>query len=137
MRHLSFAGGPHYCVGAPLARVLTVTALRARLARFARLELADGTRERVGDFALRGFRGYSSSAAKAERSGGVSRDRPASPQITGHRCGKETPARSAMRAPICSTSWISGHASTNCARPASTTGRPSTITVCTLLASAL
>jgi cytochrome P450 len=39
-RHLSFGHGPHYCLGAPLARMEASTALRQLFARFPRLEQA-------------------------------------------------------------------------------------------------
>ncbi|MFJ6934811.1 cytochrome P450 [Streptomyces sp. NPDC101132] len=39
-RHLSLGHGPHYCLGAPLARMEAVTALRALFTRFPDLDLA-------------------------------------------------------------------------------------------------
>jgi cytochrome P450 len=39
-RHLSFGHGPHYCIGAPLARLEASTALRQLFTRFPQLELA-------------------------------------------------------------------------------------------------
>jgi cytochrome P450 len=39
-QHLSFGGGPHYCVGAPLARVEAQIAIRLVLERFPNLRLA-------------------------------------------------------------------------------------------------
>lgn len=41
-QHLGFAFGPHYCLGAPLARMEGAVALRAVLERFEGLELATG-----------------------------------------------------------------------------------------------
>ncbi len=38
-RHLAFAGGPHVCVGMHLARLETITAVRAVLDRFPGLRL--------------------------------------------------------------------------------------------------
>jgi cytochrome P450 len=39
--HLTFAHGPHYCLGAPLARLQLTTALRKLTARFPDLRIAD------------------------------------------------------------------------------------------------
>jgi cytochrome P450 len=52
-RHLAFGGGPHHCLGAPVARVEVTTALRMLAARFPSLQLAGAApwRER------RAFRG--------------------------------------------------------------------------------
>lgn len=41
-RHLAFAQGPHFCIGAHLARLETRTALTGLLARFPRLRLRSG-----------------------------------------------------------------------------------------------
>nr|WP_318552164.1 cytochrome P450 [Kitasatospora fiedleri] len=41
--HLAFGHGPHFCLGAPLARLEARTALRALFARFPRLALASDT----------------------------------------------------------------------------------------------
>ncbi|MEV4532675.1 cytochrome P450 [Asanoa sp. NPDC049518] len=46
--HLSFAHGPHFCLGAPLARVQTEVALTALFARYPNLTLAERT-ERIPD----------------------------------------------------------------------------------------
>lgn len=43
--HLAFGHGAHYCLGAPLARLEAVTALRALFARFPDIELAAPARE--------------------------------------------------------------------------------------------
>ncbi|MFF3747367.1 cytochrome P450 family protein [Streptomyces kronopolitis] len=43
--HLAFGHGAHYCLGAPLARLEAVTALRALFARFPGIELAVCARE--------------------------------------------------------------------------------------------
>lgn len=54
-RHLSFALGAHFCVGAPLARLIGEVVLRALLDRFDRLSLvADGATRRA-NFQLRGL----------------------------------------------------------------------------------
>jgi cytochrome P450 len=47
--HLGYAHGPHFCLGAALARVQTETALTALLRRFPGLALADGGAQRVPD----------------------------------------------------------------------------------------
>jgi cytochrome P450 len=39
--HVSFGGGPHLCLGAPLARLEAQVAIGALLARFPNLRLAD------------------------------------------------------------------------------------------------
>jgi cytochrome P450 len=41
-RHLAFASGPHFCLGAPLARMEGEIALSELLERFPQLRLADG-----------------------------------------------------------------------------------------------
>lgn len=51
---VSFGGGIHHCVGAPLARLETATALRALVTRFGRIELA-GPPVRRTTLALRGL----------------------------------------------------------------------------------
>jgi cytochrome P450 len=40
-RHLAFSKGPHFCLGAPLARLEVQTALRVMHERFARIEIAE------------------------------------------------------------------------------------------------
>lgn len=47
--HLGYAHGPHFCLGAALARVQTEIALTAILRRFPALTLADGGAQRVPD----------------------------------------------------------------------------------------
>lgn len=42
VRHVSFGAGPHFCLGAPLARVEAQIGLSAILARYPRLRLAEG-----------------------------------------------------------------------------------------------
>jgi cytochrome P450 len=51
---LSFGGGIHYCLGAPLARLEAQQALPALLKRYPDLELADGAVRRAG-LTLRGY----------------------------------------------------------------------------------
>ncbi len=41
-RHLAFGLGPHFCIGAPLARMVGVAAFQALLERFAPLRLVEG-----------------------------------------------------------------------------------------------
>lgn len=52
-RHLAFGLGPHFCLGAPLARLEAEVALSALLARYPALHLA-GEPVRGGTFTLRG-----------------------------------------------------------------------------------
>jgi cytochrome P450 len=51
---LSFGGGIHYCLGAPLARLEARIALPALLRRYPRLALADGAVRR-NSLTLKGF----------------------------------------------------------------------------------
>jgi cytochrome P450 len=53
-RHLAFGLGPHFCLGAPLARLEAEVALRALLARYPELRSA-GEPVRGGTFTLRGL----------------------------------------------------------------------------------
>ncbi len=53
-RHLSFGLGPHFCLGAPLARLEAQVAFRALLERYPSMSLA-GKPERGGTFVLRGL----------------------------------------------------------------------------------
>jgi cytochrome P450 len=46
VRHLAFGYGPHYCLGAPLARLEAEVAIRAVLDRFPRIQLASPPRWR-------------------------------------------------------------------------------------------
>ncbi len=43
VHHLSFGGGPHLCLGAPLARMEAQIAIGSLLARFPKIRLADPT----------------------------------------------------------------------------------------------
>jgi cytochrome P450 len=53
-RHLSFGMGPHFCLGAPLARLEADVVFGALLERFAELRLGEGGARRGGTFLLRG-----------------------------------------------------------------------------------
>lgn len=53
--HITFGGGAHYCLGAPLARLELEVAVECLAAAFPRLSLAAGP-EREEGFAIRGFR---------------------------------------------------------------------------------
>lgn len=52
--HVSFGTAPHFCLGAPLARLEGEEVLRALLGRFRTLELATGEVERHESFVIRG-----------------------------------------------------------------------------------
>src|SRR5205085_1519606 len=56
VRHLAFAHGPHFCLGAPLARMEGQIALRALLERFPNLCLAADRPEHRANFNLRGLK---------------------------------------------------------------------------------
>jgi cytochrome P450 len=58
VQHLSFGAGPHYCLGAALARVEAQVAIGALLARFPRLRLDPGAEPRYK--IVPGFRGLAS-----------------------------------------------------------------------------
>jgi len=45
IHHVSFGGGPHYCLGAPLARMETQIAIGSLFARYPQLQLADPSAE--------------------------------------------------------------------------------------------
>lgn len=53
-KHLSFAGGPHHCLGASLARMEAEIAFTALIERFGELRLAGEPRRRR-TFVLRGY----------------------------------------------------------------------------------
>ena len=55
-RHLTFGGGPHFCLGAPLARLEMEATLSVLSQKFGRLELANGCFEAAGTLFLRGPR---------------------------------------------------------------------------------
>jgi cytochrome P450 len=52
--HLAFAAGPHFCLGAPLARLEATIALRAIATRVVRPELDEGSLRYRSNFNLRG-----------------------------------------------------------------------------------
>jgi cytochrome P450 len=55
VRSLAFGGGPHFCVGAPLARLETGMVLTALLERYRSIELAAGELSWRANFNLRGL----------------------------------------------------------------------------------
>jgi hypothetical protein len=58
IHHLSFGGGPHLCVGAPLARLETQIAIGSLITRFPNIALADPAAAPTFKF-VPGFRGLS------------------------------------------------------------------------------
>lgn len=54
-RHLAFAWGPHFCFGAPLARIEGQLAFEALLTRLPDLELVDGSAQWRANLGLRGL----------------------------------------------------------------------------------
>jgi cytochrome P450 len=56
MRHLSFGQGIHFCLGAPVARLIASTVFSTVARRFARIEVANEGFERGGTMMLRGPR---------------------------------------------------------------------------------
>jgi cytochrome P450 len=54
-RHLSFGMGPHFCLGAPLARLEAEVGFAALLARYASIGRGEGDVERGGTLLLRGL----------------------------------------------------------------------------------
>jgi len=65
VRHHSFGGGAHFCLGAPLARLEAQLAIGALVERFPNLRLADGPLEWP---ALPAFRGLARSPCWCRRS---------------------------------------------------------------------
>jgi len=55
-RHIAFGVGPHFCLGAALARMEGRIALERTLARYPRWEIDEGTLEPVHTTTVRGFR---------------------------------------------------------------------------------
>jgi cytochrome P450 len=54
--HLAFAGGPHFCLGAPLARAEAGVAIPAILRRFPNLHMLTKTPQWRPSFTVRGLR---------------------------------------------------------------------------------
>jgi len=57
-RHLSFAQGPHYCIGAGLGRVMCTMAVRAALERMPTLTPVEQKIEWLPSFWVRGLQQY-------------------------------------------------------------------------------
>ena len=55
-RHLTFAHGPHYCLGTSLARTITQTAVLTLITRFPDLTLATDTPEWNDGFSFRSLK---------------------------------------------------------------------------------
>ena len=53
-RHLGFAGGPHACIGAALARLQIRIAMTSLLARYPRIELASDELSYINGWMVRG-----------------------------------------------------------------------------------
>ena len=54
--HLSFGGGIHYCLGAPLARLELFETLQVLLERYPSIEIGDGAIEFRESFVIRGLK---------------------------------------------------------------------------------
>ena len=55
-KHVSFGGGPHFCLGAPLARLEALVAIRSLCERYPRLRPGAGLPEYRNNFNLRGLK---------------------------------------------------------------------------------
>jgi cytochrome P450 len=58
VKHLSFAQGAHYCIGAPLGRMMCAKAVSSALDRFPRLRPLEDNPEWMPSFWVRGFSRY-------------------------------------------------------------------------------
>lgn len=68
-RHVSFAPGAHFCLGAPLARLEARVALQGLLARFGRLELESGPLSWRPELVIHGLRALPLRYARAGEGG--------------------------------------------------------------------
>ena len=83
-RHVSFAPGAHFCLGAPLARLEARVALQGLLARFGRLELESEPLSWRPELVIHGLRALPLRYARAEEGGGDPRSASSGRAGSGH-----------------------------------------------------